>query len=102
MPNFGKVEFLISNFTDNAIKDCLKFLMDEIKGNKYLIASLTARKEQQSEKIVEMTKENVLLKERLSAQERHTSKDCVIFDNLSLYLYQYSLTDNVLLFLKSS
>ena len=50
MSNIEKVELLLSNFTDNAIKDCLTLLMDEFKGNKSLIESLTARIEQQSEK----------------------------------------------------
>ena len=67
--------------------------MDKVNGNKSLIESLKVRIEQQSGKIVEMTKENVQLKERLSAQKRYTSKDCVIIDSLPLYNNQWSLTD---------
>ena len=74
MSKIEKVELLLSNFTDNAIKHFLTLPMDETKGNKSLIESLTARIEQQGEKIVEMTKKGQL-KERLSAQERYTSKN---------------------------
>ena len=63
--------------------------MDEIKGNKSLIGSLTVRLEQESEKIFETTKEKVRLKERLSAQKRYTSKGCVIIHNLPLYNSPY-------------
>ena len=76
MSNIEKVDILLSNFTENAIKDCLTLLMDEIIGNKSLVESLTARIEQRSEKIVEMAKENVQLKERLSAQERYFNRLC--------------------------